>query len=78
MDKSISKSWVGNIYHKFEAVCQEVDEFVTKVCECDPSSPFSTLLYLLSLWLFCFLGIYMFIVCWNGQNFVTMLRVVWI
>lgn len=30
MDKSISKSWVGNIYHKFEAVCQEVDEFVTK------------------------------------------------
>lgn len=30
MEKSRSKSWVGNIYHKFEAVCQEVDEFVTK------------------------------------------------
>lgn len=30
MEKIRSKSWVGNIYHKFEAVCQEVDEFVTK------------------------------------------------
>ncbi|KAK4714695.1 hypothetical protein R3W88_020602 [Solanum pinnatisectum] len=30
MEKSRSKSWVGNIYHKFEVVCQEVDEFVTK------------------------------------------------
>ncbi|KAJ8532337.1 hypothetical protein K7X08_012260 [Anisodus acutangulus] len=30
MEKIRSKSWVGNIYHKFEAVCWEVDEFVTK------------------------------------------------
>ncbi|CAN4104224.1 unnamed protein product [Withania somnifera] len=30
MEKIRSKSWVGNIYHKFEAVCHEVDEFVTK------------------------------------------------
>ncbi|KAK4342101.1 hypothetical protein RND71_037917 [Anisodus tanguticus] len=30
MEKIRSKSWVGNIYHKFEAVCREVDEFVTK------------------------------------------------
>ncbi|KAM3302276.1 putative protein isoform X1 [Capsicum chacoense] len=30
MEKLRSKSWVGSIYHKFEAVCQEVDEFVTK------------------------------------------------
>ncbi|CAN4102942.1 unnamed protein product [Withania somnifera] len=30
MEKIRHKSWVGNIYHKFEAVCQEVDEFVTK------------------------------------------------
>ncbi|MCD9560360.1 hypothetical protein HAX54_018983 [Datura stramonium] len=30
METIRSKSWVGNIYHKFEAVCQEVDEFVTK------------------------------------------------
>lgn len=30
MEKSRSKSWVGSIYHKFEVVCQEVDEFVTK------------------------------------------------
>lgn len=79
MEKSRSKSWVGSIYHKFEVVCQEVDEFVTKVCKCDPFWPFTTsntLVYLLPLWLFCFLGIYMFILCWNGQNFVTILRVV--
>lgn len=24
------KSWVGSIYHKFEAICQEVDNFVSK------------------------------------------------
>ncbi|OIT38421.1 PREDICTED: uncharacterized protein LOC109239436 isoform X1 [Nicotiana attenuata] len=30
MEKIRSKSWIGNIYHKFEAVCQEVDGFVTK------------------------------------------------
>lgn len=24
------KSWVGSIYHKFEAICQEVDDFVSK------------------------------------------------
>ncbi|XP_073134033.1 uncharacterized protein [Henckelia pumila] len=24
------KSWVGSIYHKFEAMCQEVDDFVSK------------------------------------------------
>lgn len=45
MEKSRSKSWVGNIYHKFEAVCQEVDEFVTKVCKCDPFWPFATFKY---------------------------------
>ncbi|XP_059282991.1 uncharacterized protein LOC132036631 isoform X1 [Lycium ferocissimum] len=30
MEKIRNKSWVGSIYHKFEAVCLEVDEFVTK------------------------------------------------
>lgn len=25
------RTWAGNIYHRFEAMCQEVDDFVTKV-----------------------------------------------
>ena len=29
--KSKGRTWVGNIYHKFEAICQEVDDFVNKV-----------------------------------------------
>ncbi|CDP05988.1 unnamed protein product [Coffea canephora] len=28
--KSKGRTWVGNIYHKFEAICQEVDDFVNK------------------------------------------------
>ncbi|KAL3508743.1 hypothetical protein ACH5RR_028144 [Cinchona calisaya] len=31
MDLKIKgRTWVGNIYHKFETICQEVDDFVTK------------------------------------------------
>ncbi|XP_027073682.2 uncharacterized protein [Coffea arabica] len=28
--ESKGRTWIGNIYHKFEAICQDVDDFVTK------------------------------------------------
>ena len=30
--KSDGISWVGNIYQKFEAICQEVDGIMIQVC----------------------------------------------